>query len=81
MTLFLDYKIDDAWGNACKMARWKKNYAIKKMNYNVPEDNRDIDWREFETMGNQPYIVNAYYLANQNMIYIPSAYIQKHLLT
>ena len=73
----LDYKIDDAWGNACKMAKWKKNYAIKKMNYNVAEDNRDIDWREFETMGNQPYIVNAYYLANQNMIYIPSAYIQK----
>ncbi len=73
----LDYKIDDAWGNACKMANWKKNSTIKRMNYNVHADNRDIDWREFSTMGNQPYIVNAYYMANQNMIYIPSAYVQK----
>ena len=66
----------DAWGNMLKIAQWKYDKYLKlegKQVIDIPL----IDWKTFKLMGKQPYIVNAFYTATENSIYIPLAILQK----
>lgn len=68
----------DAWDNLTKVAAWRHNLAISTVG-ETPVDLPEVDWSvtPFKFVGSQSYVVNASYIANENKIYIPSAYIQK----
>ena len=74
----LDYTADDAWGNLLKLAEWRHNKFIK-LDGQKPIDIPFIDWSNepFKLVGTQAYVVNAYYTATQNRIYVPLAFMQK----
>jgi predicted metalloendopeptidase len=74
----LDYKPDEPWENLMKKSRMRLKKAISLVNKKVI-DIPLIDWSEIPSkfIGNQAYVVNAYYKPNKNGIYIHSAYIQK----
>jgi putative endopeptidase len=74
----LDYTDDNAWGNLLKLAKWRHNKFIK-LDGQKPIDIPFIDWSNepFKLVGTQAYVVNAYYTATQNRIYVPLAYMQK----
>ena len=72
----LDYKEDDAWGNMIKIAYWRVDKFVKldgKPLVDIPM----FDWKNFKMSGKQAYIVNCFYIAIENTIYIPQAYLQK----
>ena len=72
----MDYDPLDAYGNLYKLAIWRTKEFIKiegKEVIDVPL----IDWSEFKLVGSQAYIVNAFYTATENKIYIPLAYLQQ----
>ena len=72
----LDYSADDAWGNMMKISDWKLKKYLKldgEKVINIPA----FDWKEFKMTGTQSYIVNCFYTAIENRIYIPMAYLQK----
>ena len=72
----LDYKEDDAWGNMIKLAYWRVEKAVTydgKPVIDIPA----YDWKAFKMSGKQAYIVNCFYFAPQNCIFIPLAYLQK----
>ena len=72
----LDYKENDAWGNMIKMANWRVEQAVTydgKKVIDIPA----YDWKAFKMSGKQAYIVNCFYFAPQNSIFIPLAYLQK----
>ncbi len=72
----LDYKEDDAWGNMIKIANWRVEKAVTydgKPVIDIPTFN----WQTFKMSGKQAYIVNCFYFAPQNSIFIPLAYLQK----
>jgi putative endopeptidase len=73
----LDYDRRDAYGNIKKIAYWRTKKFIeldgKKSEIDIPT----IDWEEFKLTGSQAYIVNAYYTATENIIYIPLGILQK----
>ena len=72
----LKYEPDDAFGNAKKLARWKtQKYVLLEGRDLI--DIPIIDWNTFKLTGSQAYIVNAFYTATENKIYIPLAYLQK----
>jgi predicted metalloendopeptidase len=71
----LDYDKNDAWGNMVKMSHWKTKAQLEFTNKNGMEIPL-IDWSEFKLIGNQSYIVNAFYNPTKNSIYIPVAYLQ-----
>ena len=78
----LEYDPKDAWGNLMKRSVQRSIYLAKHhcsargaggggLNAN------DIDimnWGTMKLVGYQSFIVNAYYTANSNSIYIPTAY-------
>jgi putative endopeptidase len=71
-----DYKADDPLHNIGLLLDWKhkKYIALEgKPVIDVPE----FDWNIFKLVGTQCYMVNAYYRADSNSIYIPMAYLQK----
>jgi len=74
----LDYTSDNAWGNLLKLAKWRHDKFIK-LDGQKPIDIPFIDWSNepFKLVGTQAYVVNAYYTATQNRIYVPLAYMQK----
>jgi putative endopeptidase len=74
----LDYTDNDAWGNLLKLAKWRHAKFIQ-LDGEKPLDIPFIDWSSepFKLVGTQAYVVNAYYTAIQNRIYVPLAYLQK----
>lgn len=71
-----DYKADDPLYNVGLLLRWKHKKYIDlegKPVIDIPE----FDWNIFKLVGTQCYMVNAYYRADSNSIYIPMAYLQK----
>uniref|UniRef100_A0A6C0HYE8 Peptidase M13 C-terminal domain-containing protein n=1 Tax=viral metagenome TaxID=1070528 RepID=A0A6C0HYE8_9ZZZZ len=72
----LDYQSDDAWGNIMKISYWRANKYISLTGDEVI-DIPYVDWQSFKLVGQQAYIVNAFYTPTSNSIYIPLAYLQK----
>jgi putative endopeptidase len=71
-----DYKADDPLYNVGLLLKWKHKKYISlegKSVIDIPE----FDWSVFKLVGTQCYIVNAFYRADSNSIYIPMAYLQK----
>jgi putative endopeptidase len=74
----LDYEDNDCWGNFLKITNWRSKEILKtigKESVNFPL----IDWHVTppKFIGNQPYIVNAYYTPVKNSVTLPLAYIQE----
>lgn len=72
----INYSNNDPWGNLFKLSLWRTNQSISLYGKHVI-DIPAIDWSAFKLVGNQSYIVNAFYTSTQNAIYIPLAYMQK----
>ena len=72
----LDYDADDAWGNMQKISWWRNSKYINLEGGEVI-DIPYVDWQSFKLVGQQSYIVNAFYTPTSNSIYIPLAYLQK----
>jgi predicted metalloendopeptidase len=78
----LDYDPKDAWGNLMKCSIYHTQYIVthsviegdSKKRMLDSDDIDTINWSKIKTNGIQSYIVNAYYTANTNSIYIPTAY-------
>ena len=72
----LDYTRDDPWKNIVIHSYWKTNKLINLEGASMI-DFPHIDYNELKLIGQQSYIVNAFYRSVSNSIYIPAAYIQK----
>lgn len=74
----IDYKQDDFLGNMLKISDWNTNNIIKLTNDNFI-DLPLINWVPFPAglVGKQSYVVNAYYIPQQNSMFIPLGYMQK----
>jgi len=72
----LNYSSTDPYGNIMKICQWKTNRFINLDNKAII-DIPLIDWNQFKLVGTQAYIVNAFYTATENKIYIPLAYLQQ----
>ena len=68
----------DVWENLSAVSLWRHNLAINSVG-SSPIDLPEIDWSlsPFKFVGSQSYVVNASYIASENKIYMPSAYLQK----
>lgn len=75
----LPYKPNDPWGNMMLITRWRTDRFIE-LEGNPVIDIPIVDWNAFKLVGQQAYIVNAFYTPTQNSIYIPLAYIQPPFL-
>lgn len=73
----LHYSPTEAWNNLCKMAAWRHELAVKML-YMPVKLMPAINWTSIPPtfVGNQSYVVNAYYSPTQNSIVIPHGYIQ-----
>ena len=70
-----DYQPDDPIHNVGMLLTWKhKRYVALEGQPII--DIPVIDWQHFKLTGTQCYIVNAFYAANSNSIYIPLAMLQ-----
>ena len=72
----LEYDPKDAWGNLTKRSLQRTLYFAKHHDDGKLSAN-DIDimnWGTMKPVGYQSFVVNAYYTANSNSIYIPTAY-------
>ena len=70
-----DYVPDNLYYNLRKLSLWKSAKYVKlvgKPKIDIPL----FDWQEFKMTGQQSYIVNAFYIASSNSIFIPLAYLQ-----
>ena len=78
----LHYDPKDAWGNLLKCSEYHTKYiathsvidgdsAARMLDL---DDIDTINWTKNKTNGIQAYIVNAYYMSNNNSVYIPVAY-------
>ena len=72
----LDYSARDPYENVKKICVWKTNKFVNLDNSAII-DIPLIDWNQFKLVGSQAYIVNAFYTATENKIYIPMAYLQE----
>ena len=76
----ITYSKNDAWGNIIACNAWRLNLLIEtegKHYIDLPM----VDWGTyFSLIGNQAYIVNAFYDPTKNNIYLPLAYLQKPFL-
>jgi putative endopeptidase len=76
----ITYFKDDAWGNIIACNAWRLKVLIEtegKHYIDLPM----VDWSTyFNLVGNQAYIVNAFYDPTKNNIYLPLAYLQKPFL-
>lgn len=74
----LDYDPKDAWGNLVKRSIQRTLYIAKHNGKISPalstEDLDCVNWKTMKFAGYQSYVVNAYYTAQTNSIYIPTAY-------
>ena len=75
----LDYDPKDAWGNLMKRTIQRTEYIARHhqdtTRNKLSSDDLDlINWGTMKFAGVQSFIVNAYYTANSNSIYIPTAY-------
>ena len=75
----LDYSPTDAWGNMLQITNWRANKYIELNGHEVI-DIPMVNWNAFKLIGQQSYIVNAFYTPSLNSIYIPLAYLQKPFL-
>jgi len=73
----LGYSADDTYGNLMKIATWRTKRLIALEGKSSDVDIPIIDWQEFNLVGTQAYVVNAYYTPTENSIYVPLAYLQK----
>ena len=73
----LDYDSKNAFQNLIKNSSWRTDKFILLDGKSSEMDIPVIDWKEFIIVGKQSYAVNSYYMANENAIYIPQAYIQE----
>lgn len=74
--LLLDYDDTDAWKNIMMITDARHNEFIKmdgEKVFSYPQ----FDWNLFKMNEKQAYIVNCFYIATENVIYIPLAYLQK----
>ena len=72
----LEYDPKDAWGNLTKRSLQRTLYFAKHHDDGKLSAN-DLDimnWGTMKPVGYQSFVVNAYYTANSNSIYIPTAY-------
>lgn len=78
----LHYDPKDAWGNLLKCSEYHTKYiathsvidgdsAARMLD---SDDIETMNWAKIKTNGIQAYIVNAYYMSNNNSVYIPVAY-------
>ena len=72
----LEYDPSDAWGNMKKICAARHSQFIK-MDREKVFSYPTYDWNAFKMNEKQAYIVNCFYIANENRIYIPLAYLQK----
>ena len=70
-----DYNPDNLYFNLRKLALWKSAKYIKLVGNSII-DIPLFDWQEFKMIGQQPYIVNAFYTSHSNSIFIPLSYLQ-----
>ena len=76
----LEYDPKDAWGNLLKRSVQRTMYLAKHSagsgsGSGLSTEDLDImNWNTMKLSGYQSYIVNAYYTAQSNSIYIPTAY-------
>jgi predicted metalloendopeptidase len=79
----LEYDPKDAWGNLIKRSVQRTVYIAKHSTGSASgsakaslstEDLDLMNWSTMKFAGYQSYIVNAYYTAQSNSIYIPTAY-------
>ena len=76
----ISYSKTDAWGNIIACNAWRLKVLVEtegKHYVDLPM----VDWGTyFSLIGNQAYIVNAFYDPTKNNIYLPLAYLQKPFL-
>ena len=76
----ITYSNNDAWGNIIACNAWRLKVLVEtegKHYVDLPM----VDWGTyFSLVGNQAYIVNAFYDPTKNNIYLPLAYLQKPFL-
>ena len=77
----LDYDPKDAWGNLIKRSVQRTLYIAKHSSGSgavgpalSSEDLDVMNWSTMKFSGYQSFVVNAYYTAQSNSIYIPTAY-------
>ena len=73
----LNYDSKDAFQNMIKISSWRTDKYIEMDGLSNKLDVPIIDWNHMTMTGKQSYNVNAYYMANENTIYIPCAYLQQ----
>ena len=74
--LLLDYDAKDAWGNIMKITDARHNEYLK-LNGEQVFSFPTFDWNLFKMNEKQAYIVNCFYIATENKIYVPLAFLQK----
>ena len=74
--LLLDYDATDAWGNIMKVT-YSRHDEYLKLNGEKVFSYPTFDWDAFKMNEKQAYIVNCFYIAIENSIYIPLAYLQR----
>lgn len=74
----IDYDPHDFLGNMIKISDWNTKKLIKLTDENFV-DLPLMYWSSFpaKLIGKQSYVVNAYYIPQQNSMFIPLAYMQK----
>jgi putative endopeptidase len=75
----LSYEEDDAWGNLVKISNWKFKQSLE-LNGKHTIDIPSFDWNQMKMTGSQAYIVNCFYSAIENKIFIPTGYLQEPFL-
>lgn len=77
----LEYDKKDAWGNMCNVSRWRTAKLMAgKIDGRCKDELQRIDWSLMKISGSQSYVVNAFYTASSNSIYIPTCYMNVPLV-
>ena len=74
--VLLNYDEHDAWGNMVLVSDYRTKIFMKldgQPVFNIPT----FDWNLFKMTAKQCYVVNCFYLATENRIYIPMGYLQE----
>lgn len=76
----IDYDEKDPWGNLCRISQWRINHIANHIDGKLNDDLERVDWALMKASGSLSYIVNAYYTASTNSVYIPTAYMMPPLV-